>query len=411
MKVLCVFSRYNYGNPARGIGYEYASFVPTLERLGHEVHFLETRDRTQYADFIGLNRALLQQVERIRPDVVLAVLTSYEIWLESWQLLRDSGLAATVNWTTDDSWKYAQFSRFVAPALHAFTTTYPRKYVQYQKDGIAHVLLTQWAAQAGILQPPRPAAECPRRVTFVGTAHGDRRAWVEAARRRGVPIECFGHGWPAGPVATERVAQIINESVISVNFANGAWVWHGLWPRQQNQLKARVFETPGAGGFMLTESAEGLERYYRPGEEVATFASVDELVERARYFLDHPAERDRIAQAGFARTRRDHTYEQRLPEVLQFALEQKRRFEAGRPAAPTGRIDWARFAEAAQRHRLNRRLKGVRSVLLAGCSGIWGPERGPRAARRILFELSWRLAGARTYSAAGWPGRMFCAAS
>jgi hypothetical protein len=25
----------------------------------------------------------------------------------------------------------------------------------------------------------------------------------------------------------------------------------------------------------------------------------------------------------------------------------------------------------------------------------------------MIFELSWRFAGARTYAAAGWPGRMF----
>jgi hypothetical protein len=29
------------------------------------------------------------------------------------------------------------------------------------------------------------------------------------------------------------------------------------------------------------------------------------------------------------------------------------------------------------------------------------------AARRFVFELSWRFAGARTYSASGWAGRMF----
>jgi len=30
-----------------------------------------------------------------------------------------------------------------------------------------------------------------------------------------------------------------------------------------------------------------------------------------------------------------------------------------------------------------------------------------RAARRLLFEISWRLGGRRTYSAAGLPGRLF----
>lgn len=47
----------------------------------------------------------------------------------------------------------------------------------------------------------------------------------------------------------------------------------------------------------------------------------------------------------------------------------------------------------------------VSGVILA--SQFWEPQRAPRAARRIMFELSWRLFGSHTYSAAGWPGRMF----
>jgi spore maturation protein CgeB len=46
-------------------------------------------------------------------------------------------------------------------------------------------------------------------------------------------------------------------------------------------------------------------------------------------------------------------------------------------------------------------------LLAAPLRLVWGPRRGRRAARRLLFELSWRIAGARTYGAAGWPGRMF----
>jgi len=411
MKVLCVLSRHNYGDPRRGGGYEYTNFIPTLKRLGHEVHFLESRDRLCHRSFIELNRALLQQVEQVRPDVVLAVLTYYEIWLETWEILRESGLCATINWTTDDSWRYSQFSRWVAPSFHAFTTTYAECFTQYQRDGIHHVLLTQWAANADHLQPPLPASECRYPVTFVGTAHGKRKAWVEAAQRKGANTECFGHGWPNGSVTSEQIPQIIRQSVISLNFANGAWVWNGLRLVQKNQIKARTFEVPGAGGFLLTENAEGLDRFYQPGREVAVFADVDELVQQIRRYLSCPQERDAIAQAGFERTCREHTYDRRLAETLQFALTQKERFRTTRTGHPSGAIDWRRFEQVVKRHALNRPLKALRRLLLAGCSALWGPIRGPRAARRFLYEVSWRTVGRRTYCAAGWPGRLFYEAS
>lgn len=407
MRVLCIFGQYNYGDPSRGEGYEYTNFIPTLRWLGHEVLFLESWNRTCYHDFRELNETLLRTVEQHRPNVVFAVLLHYEIWIETWEILRDAGIAATINWTTDDSWKYAQFSRLVAPAFHAFTTTYPAIHAHYQRDGISHVLLTQWAANAISLQPPLPAAKCQCSVSLVGTAHGKRRAWINALRQREVEVACFGYGWPHGPIAAEDIPQIIRSSVISLNFANSALVWSGLLPRQTNQIKARTFEVPGAGGFLLTEWADDLDRYYTPGREIVVFHTLDELADKIRYYLTYPAERDAIAWAGYERTRAEHTYDQRLTEVLDFALRQREEYFAHRGVSPTGRIDWARFGEAAQRHRMDRKLLLLKRALVAACSAVWGPLRGPRAARRLLFEFSWRFLGNHTYTAAGLPGRLF----
>lgn len=38
---------------------------------------------------------------------------------------------------------------------------------------------------------------------------------------------------------------------------------------------------------------------------------------------------------------------------------------------------------------------------------MWGKQRGQQVARSMVYELSWRLTGSRTYSARGWPGRTF----
>lgn len=391
--ILFAAGRHQYGDPSRGLSTEYASFRPALEALGHRVIHFELWDRSAWpGGFAELNEALLDRVRNERPAVLLAVPLQYEIWPETLAAVRALGHTATVCWTTDDSWKFREFSRFVGPAYDAMTTTYPQVIPRYRACGVRNVLLTQWAAPSDALRPPLPADECRYPVSFVGTAHGDRKGRIAELARRGVSVACFGHGWPAGPVPFAEIPRIVRNSVVSLNFANA---------RGGNQLKARTFEVPGAGGFLLTETAPGLERWYRPGREVAVFRDADELEHRIRHYLAHPGERDAAAWAAHRRTRREHTYEHRLSEVIRFA----RRAAGDRPAHP--RPGEIQLTAARRRHRLTAALRALRRILLAAGTAVFGPERGPRAARRLVFELSWRLAGARTFGAGGLPGRMF----
>jgi len=393
VKILCVLGEHQYGDPSRGVATEYAAFLPALRRLGFEVIHFESWDRSCFRDFADLNRSLLDTVERERPNVLLSVQLHYEIWLETLEIIKARGDVATVCWTTDDSWKYDEFSRIVGRAYHAMTTTYEHVLPAYHRDGINNVLLTQWAANAETLQEPLPASACRFKVSFVGAAHGDRRKRVSALRSAGIEVSCFGHGWPAGSVGAERIAEIMRESVISLNFSNSK----GL-----NQIKARTFEVPGAGGFLLSEEALRLTEFYTPGKEIETFSNMDELVDKIKYFLSHPEDRNRIAYAGFERTKLEHTYDARMKEVVNFSVR-----ALGDSKALNEKVVPPSFADACARHRFGFFLKAIRLALVLPCSMIWGKARGRRAARRILFEISWRLFPRITYSAAGWPGRLF----
>lgn len=393
MKVLLAVGQHQYGDPARGLSTEYAAFRPALERLGHAVRHFEIWNRRIYPGGLAeLNQRLLDQVRQERPEVLLTVQLQYEIWLETLAAIRSLGHTATVCWTTDDSWKFREVSRFIGPAYDAMTTTYPAVVPRYHACGIPNVLPTQWAAPSGSLRPPRAAAECRYPVSFVGTAHGDRKERIAELDRNGISVHCFGHGWPAGPVPFEAIPGIIRNSVISLNFANA---------RGGPQLKARTFEVPGAGGFLLTEDAPGLDRWYRPGQEVAVFRNSTELANQIRHYLSHPDDRDAVARAGHDRTRREHTYEHRLEAVLRFA---RRAAGARSDHSAPGEIQ---LTAARRRHRLTPALRALRALLIGAGTMAFGPERGPRAARRLVFELSWRLVGRRTFSAGGWPGRMF----
>jgi spore maturation protein CgeB len=84
-----------------------------------------------------------------------------------------------------------------------------------------------------------------------------------------------------------------------------------------DQIKGRNFEVPGCGGFMLTGMAENLGQYYEIGKEVACFDDRHDLIDKVRYYLKHEDEREAIAQAGYERTMRDHTYPRRFSEIFE----------------------------------------------------------------------------------------------
>lgn len=401
MRILVITGRYSYGDPNRGEGYESQNFLPALRRLGHEVELLDSLYRPRYENFIELNRAVLKKVEEWRPCVVLYVQVRYEIWTETWDLLRKSGLAATVNWAADDSWKYSQASRFLAAHFDGCVTTYADKIEDYQRDGCRRVMKSQWAADASRLQQPLPSSDCAYDVSFVGACYGNREKYVRELTGAGVRVACFGHGWPQGPIGGDEIAPTIRKSRISLNFSGSGKLMERFLSGRR-QIKARVFEVPGAGGFLLSEWAPGIEQLYDVGREIDVFRTPGELLRKVQFYLANPAERDGCANAAHLRTVREHTYDVRLNEVLEFALAQHRQMPAG-----TGEIDWDAFERVAAQHQPNWISIGLRNVLVILCELLFGKRRGARAARRFVFEVCWRIAGEKTYSARGLPGRLF----
>jgi spore maturation protein CgeB len=87
-----------------------------------------------------------------------------------------------------------------------------------------------------------------------------------------------------------------------------------------NGLNCRAFEIAGCGGFQLISGVPVLGEHFEPDVEVAVYNSTDELRDSVRYYLDRPDLAREIAERGRMRAHRDHTYEQRLGEILRIAL-------------------------------------------------------------------------------------------
>lgn len=392
MKILLVFGKYQYGDTKRGMSTEYLAFEPAFRNLGLHVDHFESWKRDENRSFYDLNVNLVNSVMQKKPDAIFFVVRLYEIWTETLDAIRALGIT-TICWTTDDSWKYDVVSKYIGKHFDLITTTYPHILPRYHDDKIDNVMLTQWAANSDSLQPPLLAEDCKYEVTFVGAAHGNRLARVEALKLMGVSVQCFGKGWANGSIEAEMIPKIMRESLISLNFANSLG---------ENQIKARTFEVPGAGGFLITDDAAHIGDWYIPDGEIVVAKDDASMAQKILYYLKNPTERDRIANAGYVRTSNNHTYETRLKSILEEAFKNSRKSQI------KSDIDVSKeFLKAANKHRVSPGLRLFRGILVAICQLIWGKQRGSRAARQIVFELSRRLMGRKVFMAEGLPGRLF----
>ena len=408
MKILCVFGEYNYGDIKRGNSYEFSNFLPGLRKLGHEVSFFDSLGRDNFSNFIELNQALINRVNNENPDIIFFSLMWYEIWVETIELLKKYCDVVTINWATDDSWKYNEFTRLNARYFDMVASTYDKVKILSEKDGIDNIKLTQWAANPYELTSPLPANKCKYDVTFVGSAYGKRPAVIEKLKKYGINVECFGYGWPNGPVDAEDISKIVRESIISLNFADSSIRIKGIIPTRVQQIKARTFEVPGAGGFLLTENVEYLDKYYLPGKEIEVYKNFDELIEKIKYYIENLEIRDQIAQAGYERTKAEHTYDKRFEEILDSFFKEhslsNKQLEKNMSQCNKAIIE---LVEIAKEHKCSKIDILFKTISVYTFSLFLGSQRGARAVRRLVFEIYWRMCGVKTYRASGLPGRCF----
>jgi spore maturation protein CgeB len=81
-------------------------------------------------------------------------------------------------------------------------------------------------------------------------------------------------------------------------------------------LNQRVFDVPASGGFLLADYREQIEPLFEPGREVALYRDPEELADLARFYLNHDAERLKVAERGRARVLAEHTYRRRLAAMM-----------------------------------------------------------------------------------------------
>jgi len=126
----------------------------------------------------------------------------------------------------------------------------------------------------------------------------------------------FGTRQPAFPGKNmfEDASKRFCESKVVLNISIG------------DDLNMRLFEILSSGAFQLTNWLPTMEEIgLKDGVHLATYKTLDEMVEKARYYIEHEEEREKIAQAGHEAFLSGHTYKHRILQILKtvgFPLEE-----------------------------------------------------------------------------------------
>lgn len=275
-------------------------------------------------DFEGLNAALVERAGAWQPDV---------IWVDKGNMIHAASLrrirsavpgVKLLHFNPDDpfgTFGIGGWRPFLGAIAEYDMHFVPRRQnvPEYQRAGARRVaqVVPAWGFAPEHHRPVAVDAESRRLygadVGFVGSFEVERARDLLALAESGLSVRIVGP-WPkkflaANMLHTPQAA--LNDdyarAICSFKVALGF-----LRKNNRDQHTSRSIEIPACGAFMLAERSEEHLALFAEGREAEFFATPGELVEKARYYLEHHEERERIAAAGLARcassgySNRDH---------------------------------------------------------------------------------------------------------
>lgn len=175
---------------------------------------------------------------------------------------------------------------------------------------------------------PRKVSDAATAISYVGTWGPLQEMWLnriaaefqlriyggmwQHASRKSRSRAC----WAKGEGLDSEMAVAISSSKITFNMVRAEHICsHSM----------KTLEIPACGGFMLTNWTEDQAMLFEDGKECVFYNTMEEMVEKARYYLENESEREKIRRAGMQAVA-PYTYKNSAISLLNY-------METGRSAA------------------------------------------------------------------------------
>lgn len=268
-----------------------------------------------------MNAAMLEifhQANRTEPvDVVIGYLSGYNTSPKTLQKMAQAG-AVIFNFCWDDKLSFSGKKlggRYTGPAgiAHAVDlnlTNSPDSLIKYAVNGGLAMFWPE-AAHPDVHRPYNTPFEFD--VSFAGACYGQRPSFIKKLAKHNIKVECFGHGWPNGPLPSEEMIKLYSRSRINLGFAGIGY------SRKLMCLKGRDFEVPMSGGLYLSQNNPELLLVFNVGNEILTYRNEEDCVRIIHELLADPDRAEAIRKAGRKRCLSDHSYHARWLQVFRIA--------------------------------------------------------------------------------------------
>jgi spore maturation protein CgeB len=299
--------------------------------------------------FVALNRALVDVVQRSRPDVLFVYRGTHITANTLREIRRISPATLLVGYNNDDPfsprqprWAWRHF--FDALPEYDLMLAYRQHNLDdFLRSGARRVeLLRSWFVPENnhpVTLSPEDRAQFECDVVFVGHNEPDGRLeLLEEIARQGFRLRLFGpykgfgeNGWyPA-----------IDNSPLLRHLAPVSLVWGEeynkalcgakmalcfLSKRNRDTYTRRCFEIPATRTMLFSEYTDDLATLYEEGRDIDFFRSKEELIDKLRRYVQDDLLRQSIAEAGYRRVWADgHDVVSRMRQWLIWAEELRAR--------------------------------------------------------------------------------------
>ena len=137
---------------------------------------------------------------------------------------------------------------------------------------------------------------------------------------RNTPIQFFGYGADSldadSPIRARHHGEVWGLDMYRALARSRITLNRHINVAENYANNMRLYEATGVGALLLTDRKDNLGDLFEIGKEVVAYSSAEAAAELIRYYLAHPDEAQAIARAGQARTLREHTYAQRMQELV-----------------------------------------------------------------------------------------------
>lgn len=342
-KILLNIAKYDYGIRENGLSFEYFNFYRIFKEIGHTVFLFDFASEAQKYGKDQMNRKLIKTIKQIQPDLLFSLFPPGYFTNETLKKILTMRTQSVI-WMTDDEWMWDFFGKKICFYFSNVITTDATAVKKYSRIGYNQVILSQWGANTSLFKPSNIKKDID--VSFVGSINPWRKYLIEFLKNKGIPVVCYGTGWPNGRLDDQKMVEIFNRSKINLNISNSVQFDLGylltifppsryekglirklysifgpqlhtlLAPKKNDQVKARLFEIAACQSFFLTHYTAGLERFYQINKEVVVYNSKNELVRLIKHYLVSENERETISRFAYLKTVNKYSYKLLFKKIL-----------------------------------------------------------------------------------------------